>query len=70
MTLEGLLHKEDTYYKVRKQKNSWGELSKEEQDMIAMQSKFKVMNLQFDEGKKSRKKKSEREKSSSGGEGN
>ena len=45
MTLEGLLHKVDTYYKVRKQNNSWGELSKEEQDLIAMKSKFKFMNL-------------------------
>ena len=26
----GLLHKADTYYKVQKQNNSWGELSKEE----------------------------------------
>ena len=45
MTSEGLLHKADTYYKVRKQNNSCGELSKEEQDLIAMQAKFKDINL-------------------------
>ena len=63
LTSEGLLHKADTYYKVRKQNNFWVKLLKEEQDLITMQSKFKVMNLRLDEGKKSRKKKSEREKS-------
>ena len=70
LTSEGLLHKADTYYKVRKQNNSWGELSKDEQYLIAMQAKFKVMNLRLDDGKKSRKKKSERETASNGGEEN
>ena len=62
LTSEGLLHKADTYYKVRKQNNSWGELSKEEHDLIAMQAKFKDMNLRLDESRKSKKKKNERER--------
>ena len=42
----------------------WGELLKEEQELIAIQDKFKDMNLCLDESRRSRKKKSEREKTS------
>ena len=60
---EDLLHKADTYYKVSKQNNLWGELSKEEQELIVMQAKFKDMILCLEEDKQSRKKKRKRERS-------
>ena len=58
MTIEGLLSKAGTYYKVKKQNNTWGELSKEEEELISMKSlMIKDKHLQVDDESKIRKKK-------------
>ena len=65
LTIEGLSSRADTYYKVKNQNNTWGELSKEEEELIAMKSlMIKDTNLLMDDSRKKRKKKKASSKSS------
>ena len=45
MTSESLLNEAETYYKINIQNKSWGALSKEEEELIAMKAVFKYFNL-------------------------
>ena len=48
LTSESLLNPAETYYKVKVQSKSWGALSKEEEELIAMKAVFKDLNLRLD----------------------
>ena len=52
MTSESLLNEAETYYKVKVQNKSWGSLSKEEEELIAMKVVFKDFNLKLDSEQK------------------
>ena len=64
MTSEALLTKAETYYKVKVQSKSWGALSKEEEELIAMKAVFKDINLKLGAKRKTNKKTGKRSTSS------
>ena len=62
LTSESLLNEAETYYKVKVQNKSWGALSREEEDLIAMKAVFKDLNLKLEAEKKGNRKKGSRSK--------
>ena len=56
VTANSILTKADTFYRVKLQNNTWGELSKEEEQIFSMEATFKDLNLQLERANKRAKK--------------
>ena len=52
VTSESILSKADTFYRVKTQNNTWGELLKEEEKIVAMEATFKDLNLRLEQANK------------------
>ena len=56
VTGDSILTEADTFYRVKMQNNTWGELSKEEEKLVAMEVTFKDLNLLLGQANKRAKK--------------
>ena len=54
--LKLILMEVDTFYRVNIQNNTWGELSKEEENIVAIEATFKDLNLRLEQANKKAKK--------------
>ena len=55
VTSESILSKADTFYRVKLQNKTWGEISKEEEKIVAMEATFKDLNLNLEQANKKSK---------------
>ena len=69
VTAESILTEADTFYRVKIQNNTWGELSREEEKIVAMEATFKDLNLKLAQANK-RAKRRQSESGESGKKGN
>ena len=55
VTANLILTEADTFYRVKIQNNTWGQLSKEEEKLVAMEATFKDLNLRLEQANKQAK---------------
>ena len=67
VTAESILTEADTFYRVKVQNNTWGELSQEEEKIVAMEATFKDLNLRLEQANKRAKRRRDSNESNNDG---